>query len=83
MKIVVFGLAISSAWGNGHATLLRGLLRALHALGHEVHFFERDVACCVAHRDSEWFPFVQLHLHTLRIDAIADHREASMDRLGP
>ena len=29
MKIVVFGLTISSSWGNGHATLWRGLCRAL------------------------------------------------------
>ena len=26
--IVVFGLTISSSWGNGHATLWRGLCRA-------------------------------------------------------
>ena len=31
MKIVVFGLTISSSWGNGHATLWRGLCRALAA----------------------------------------------------
>ena len=29
MKIVIFGLTISSTWGNGHATLWRGLCRAL------------------------------------------------------
>ena len=29
MKLVVFGLTISSSWGNGHATLWRGLCRAL------------------------------------------------------
>ena len=31
MKLVVFGLAVSSSWGNGHATLWRGLIRALAA----------------------------------------------------
>ena len=31
MKLVVFGLTISSSWGNGHATLWRGLCRALAA----------------------------------------------------
>ncbi len=64
MKIVVFGLSISSAWGNGHATLLRGLFRALHSAGHEVHFFERDTPYYAAHRDTVSFPFVHLHLYS-------------------
>lgn len=51
MKLVIFGLAISSSWGNGHATLWRGLCRALAARGHEVTFFERDVPYYAAHRD--------------------------------
>lgn len=42
MKIVIFGLTISSSWGNGHATLWRGLCRALALGGNEVVFFERD-----------------------------------------
>jgi len=42
MKIVVFGLTVSSSWGNGHATLWRGLIRALHARGHRVTFFEHN-----------------------------------------
>ncbi len=42
MRLVVFGLAVSSSWGNGHATLWRGLIRALTGAGHEVVFFERD-----------------------------------------
>ena len=42
MTIVIFGLTISSAWGNGHATLWRGLCRALHQRGHQVRFFEKD-----------------------------------------
>jgi spore maturation protein CgeB len=64
MKLVVFGLSISSAWGNGHATLLRGLFRALHHKGHEVHFFERDVPYYAAHRDATEFPFAHLHLYS-------------------
>jgi spore maturation protein CgeB len=43
MKLVIFGLTISSSWGNGHATLWRGLCRALAALSHQVVFYERDV----------------------------------------
>jgi spore maturation protein CgeB len=51
MKVVVFGLTISSSWGNGHATLWRGLCRALAKRGHCVVFFERDVPYYASHRD--------------------------------
>jgi spore maturation protein CgeB len=52
VRIVIFGLTISSAWGNGHATLWRGLCRALGERGHDVTFFERDVPYYAAHRDA-------------------------------
>jgi spore maturation protein CgeB len=51
MKLVVFGLSISSSWGNGHATLWRGLCRALASAGHHVTFFEHDVPYYRSARD--------------------------------
>jgi spore maturation protein CgeB len=51
MKLVIFGLTISSSWGNGHATLWRALCRALHARGHDIVFYERDVPYYATHRD--------------------------------
>jgi spore maturation protein CgeB len=51
MKIVVFGLTISSSWGNGHATLWRGLVKALSHRGCRVVFFERDLGYYAANRD--------------------------------
>jgi spore maturation protein CgeB len=51
MNVVIFGLTISSAWGNGHATLWRALCRALERRGHHVMFFERDVPYYAQHRD--------------------------------
>lgn len=51
MKIVVFGLTISSSWGNGHATLWRGLCKYLTRSGHTVVFFERDVPYYAGARD--------------------------------
>ncbi len=51
MRIVIFGLALSSSWGNGHATLWRGLVRALAARGHRVTFFEKDVPYYAEYRD--------------------------------
>jgi spore maturation protein CgeB len=52
VKLVIFGLTISSSWGNGHATLWRGLCRALGTRSHDVTFFERDVSYYAAHRDT-------------------------------
>lgn len=51
MKFVVFGLTVSSSWGNGHATLWRGLIQALSQAGHRVVFYERDVPYYAANRD--------------------------------
>src|SRR5512146_2990802 len=56
MKLVIFGLSVSSSWGNGHATLWRGLIRALTGRGHEVVFFERDVPYYAGHRDLRALP---------------------------
>ncbi len=63
MKLVIFGLTISSAWGNGHATLWRALCRALHARGHDVVFFERDVPYYANHRDFCGADWCQLALY--------------------
>jgi spore maturation protein CgeB len=49
--MVIFGLTISSSWGNGHATLWRGLVRALARQGWTVVFFERDVPYYAGARD--------------------------------
>ena len=51
MKIVVFGLSITSSWGNGHATTYRGLLREMAGRGHDILFLERDARWYAAHRD--------------------------------
>src|SRR5215204_2778363 len=63
MKIVVFGLTISSSWGNGHATLWRGLCRALAARGHRVVFYERDVPYYAGNRDLLAVPGGELVLY--------------------
>jgi spore maturation protein CgeB len=50
-KIVIFGLTVSSSWGNGHATLWRALLRSLVQRGLDAVFFERDVPYYASTRD--------------------------------
>lgn len=64
MKLVIFGLTISSSWGNGHATIWRGLLRAFIRRGHKVVFFERDVPYYAgSHRDLHEIPGGELCLY--------------------
>ena len=56
MNIVIFGLAVSSSWGNGHASLWRGLIRGLLDDGHRVTFFERDQSFYAGNRDLTELP---------------------------
>jgi spore maturation protein CgeB len=70
MKLVVFGLSVSSSWGNGHATLWRGLIRALARLGHTVVFYERDVPYYADHRDLPELPEGVLRLYSSWADVL-------------
>lgn len=63
MKIVIFGLTISSSWGNGHATLWRGLCKALADRGAWITFFEHDQPFYAACRDWTSLPAGELILY--------------------
>ena len=63
VKISVFGLTLSSSWGNGHATPYRALIRALDRLGHQVHFFEKDVPYYRSRRDFDSCDYCELTLY--------------------
>jgi spore maturation protein CgeB len=76
VKVIIFGLTISSAWGNGHATLWRALCRALARHGHEVQFFEKDVPYYAQHRDVSQPPGCRLHLYETWADVEAYARRA-------
>jgi spore maturation protein CgeB len=64
MNLVIFGLTVTSSWGNGHATIWRGLCGALSRLGHRVTFFERDVFYYAASRDLRDTPDYVINLYT-------------------
>ncbi|HVX40877.1 MAG TPA: glycosyltransferase [Gemmatimonadaceae bacterium] len=63
MQIAIFGLSITSSWGNGHATTYRGLVRELAARGHRVTFFERDVPWYADNRDLPTPPYCETVLY--------------------
>ncbi len=70
VKIVIFGLSITSSWGNGHATTFRALARALHARGHRIVFFEKDVEWYASNRDLPEPGFCELKLYTRWTDVL-------------
>lgn len=51
LNIVIFGLSITSSWGNGHATTYRGLCKELSYRGHDIIFFEKDLSFYATNRD--------------------------------
>jgi spore maturation protein CgeB len=63
MNIVILGLSITSSWGNGHATTFRGLVRELHARGHDILFLERDVPWYASSRDLPHPDYCQAELY--------------------
>ncbi len=83
MKIVIFGLTVSSSWGNGHATLWRSLIKALLRRGHTVVFYERDVSYYRDTRDLWELPAggrLRLYpaLEDIRDEAVRELREADL-----
>ena len=73
--IVIFGLSITSSWGNGHATTYRALVRALARRGHRVLFLERDKPWYAANRDLPRPPFGRTALY----GSLAELRERWTD----
>jgi len=64
MKIVIYGLTITSSWGNGHATTFRSLVKALSARGHKIQFIEKDVEWYRNNRDLPQPEFCGVQLYS-------------------
>ncbi len=64
LTILIFGLSITSSWGNGHATTYRSLVRGLSARGHDVCFLERDLPWYASNRDLPWPRYGRFELYT-------------------
>jgi len=62
MKITIFGLSITSSWGNGHATTFRALCQALQQRGHRIVFFERDQEWYAGNRDLPGPPYCDVRI---------------------
>lgn len=62
--IVVLGLALTSSWGNGHATTYRSLIKGLQRRGSRVLFLERDQPWYAQHRDFSTAPYCEIALYS-------------------
>lgn len=74
LEFVVFGLSLSSSWGNGHATTYRALLKALARRGHRITFIERDQPWYAANRDLPKPEFCRLVIYDA-VSKIEDFRD--------
>jgi spore maturation protein CgeB len=63
MNIVILGLSITSAWGNGHATTYRALVSGLASRGHNVLFLERDAHWYARNRDLPNPPYCRARVY--------------------
>lgn len=79
MKIVIYGLTITSSWGNGHATTYRSLAKAFAARGHQIHFIEKDVEWYRSNRDMPNPPFCSVHFYDSWSDEAAQLIEIARD----
>jgi spore maturation protein CgeB len=83
MEIVFFGSSLVSAYWNGAATYYRGIIRALHLLGHQITFYEPDVYDRQQNRDMDdpaWARVVVYGAEDERAvhQALAEARHADM-----
>jgi len=86
VKLTIFGLTLSSSWGNGHATPYRALLRALRRQGHDCTFYEKDVEYYYWRRDFTSCDYCSLVLYpdwgTVRHRALADAASSDVVLIG-
>jgi spore maturation protein CgeB len=59
LKIAFYGSSLVSSYWNGAATYYRGLLRDLHARGHDIVFYEPDAFDRQQHRDIDPPPYAR------------------------
>jgi spore maturation protein CgeB len=77
LTIAVFGLSLSSSWGNGHATTYRALLAGLARRGHRIIFFERRQPWYAQHRDLATPDYCELVFYD-SVAELAAHRSLLM-----
>ncbi|MFC0199140.1 CgeB family protein [Paracoccus rhizosphaerae] len=80
-EIIIFGLSLSSSWGNGHATTFRALLRGLRAEGRRVLFLERRQPWYLENQDLPDPDFCELEFYD-DIGAVLDRHRDRLQQAG-
>ncbi|RZL52685.1 MAG: hypothetical protein EOP65_14665 [Sphingomonas sp.] len=70
MKIAFYGSSLVSSYWNGAATYYRGILKALHARGYAITFYEPDAFDRQQHRDIDPPPYAKSVVYPATIDAM-------------
>ncbi len=81
MKLLILGLSITSSWGNGHATVYRGLAKELWRLGVQVTFIEKDVPWYAENRDMVRADYaaIKLYRHSNELEELLAEELARAD----
>jgi spore maturation protein CgeB len=69
MNIAFFASSLVSAYWNGAATYYRGIVRAMHARGHRVTFYEPDAFERQKHRDMDDPPWAKVVVYSAESEA--------------
>lgn len=70
LRIAFFGSSLVSAYWNGAATYYRGIIEALHQLGHTITFYEPDAFDRQKHRDLDAVPYARSVVYSPNIESM-------------
>ena len=70
MKIAFYGSSLVSSYWNGAATYYRGILKALHARGYDITFYEPDAFDRQQHRDIDPPPYARSIVYPATAEAL-------------
>lgn len=79
IRIAMFGSSLVSAYWNGAATYYRGILKALHALGFDIEFYEPDAYGRQDHRDIADPDYAQVVVYPASPHGVAQAIEQARD----
>lgn len=79
MNIALFGTSLLSAYHNHAATYFRGILRALHARGHTITFYEPDILARQQYRDIQPPSWAEVVLYEHEQRAALEQVEAAQE----
>jgi spore maturation protein CgeB len=77
MQIAFFASSLVSAYWNGAATYYRGIIRALHARGHRITFYEPDAYGRQEHRDIDDPPWAKVIVYPAVEHAVREAVESA------